>query len=151
MASGPISYRDFSRNGPPDPTPLCVTARVIGINMNRKCLWEGFGGKNKRPAPLTNRCFFHRFVHTFLLRNLFKMYIKQVVIDGFKSYATRTTISGFDPQFNAITGLNGSGKSNILDSICFLLGISNLTQVNVNFLPYTLVVEEYKNYGNLRF
>ena len=77
------------------------------------------------------------------------MYIKQVVIDGFKSYATRTTISGFDPQFNAITGLNGSGKSNILDSICFLLGISNLTQVNVNFLPYTLVVEEYKNYGNL--
>ncbi|RMX39519.1 hypothetical protein pdam_00006145, partial [Pocillopora damicornis] len=56
------------------------------------------------------------------------MYIKQVVIDGFKSYATRTTISGFDPQFNAITGLNGSGKSNILDSICFLLGISNLTQ-----------------------
>lgn len=79
------------------------------------------------------------------------MYIKQVVIDGFKSYATRTTISGFDPQFNAITGLNGSGKSNILDSICFLLGISNLTQVNVNFLPYTLVVEGYKNYGNLRF
>lgn len=58
------------------------------------------------------------------------MYIKQVVIDGFKSYATRTTINGFDPLFNAITGLNGSGKSNILDSICFLLGISNLTQVS---------------------
>ncbi|PFX31137.1 Structural maintenance of chromosomes protein 2 [Stylophora pistillata] len=62
------------------------------------------------------------------------MYIKQVVIDGFKSYATRTTISGFDPQFNAITGLNGSGKSNILDSICFLLGISNLTQVRASSL-----------------
>ena len=152
MASGPISYRDFSRNGPLDPTPLCVTAWVIGINLNRKCLWEGFGGKTiSGRAPLTNRCFFHCFVHTLLLRNLFKMYIKQVVIDGFKSYATRTTISGFDPQFNAITGLNGSGKSNILDSICFLLGISNLTQVNVNFLPYTLVVEDYKNYGNLRF
>ena len=58
------------------------------------------------------------------------MYIKQVVIDGFKSYAQRTTVSGFDPQFNAITGLNGSGKSNILDSICFLLGISNLSQVS---------------------
>ena len=57
------------------------------------------------------------------------MFIKQVVIDGFKSYAQRTTVSGFDPQFNAITGLNGSGKSNILDSICFLLGISNLSQV----------------------
>lgn len=58
-----------------------------------------------------------------------RMYIKSVVIDGFKSYAQRTEINGFDPQFNAITGLNGSGKSNILDSICFLLGISNLSQV----------------------
>lgn len=57
------------------------------------------------------------------------MYIKTVVVDGFKSYAQRTEITGFDPQFNAITGLNGSGKSNILDSICFLLGISNLSQV----------------------
>lgn len=57
------------------------------------------------------------------------MFIKTVVIDGFKSYAQRTEISGFDPSFNAITGLNGSGKSNILDSICFLLGISNLLQV----------------------
>ena len=57
------------------------------------------------------------------------MYLKQIVLDGFKSYAQRTEISGFDPQFNAITGLNGSGKSNILDSICFLLGISNLSQV----------------------
>ena len=51
------------------------------------------------------------------------------MLDGFKSYAVRTTVSGFDREFNAITGLNGSGKSNILDSICFVLGISNLTQV----------------------
>ena len=48
---------------------------------------------------------------------------------GFKSYATRTVIPGFDPFFNAITGLNGSGNSNILDSICFVLGIMNLQQV----------------------
>jgi len=26
-------------------------------------------------------------------------------------------------------GLNGTGKSNILDSICFVLGITNLSQV----------------------
>lgn len=57
------------------------------------------------------------------------MYIKSMVVEGFKSYAQRTEISGFDPLFNAITGLNGSGKSNILDGICFLLGITNLTQV----------------------
>lgn len=60
------------------------------------------------------------------------MHIKSIIIEGFKSYAQRTEINGFDPLFNAITGLNGSGKSNILDSICFLLGISNLTHVSVN-------------------
>lgn len=57
------------------------------------------------------------------------MFIEEIILDGFKSYSTRTVISGFDPKFNAITGLNGSGKSNILDAICFVLGISNLSQV----------------------
>ena len=62
------------------------------------------------------------------------MYVKEITIDGFKSYAQETSVSGFDPHFNAITGLNGSGKSNILDSICFVLGISNLTQVRATNL-----------------
>jgi len=57
------------------------------------------------------------------------MHVKEISLDGFKSYAQRVVIPGFDSQFNAITGLNGSGKSNILDSICFVLGISNLQQV----------------------
>ncbi len=52
------------------------------------------------------------------------MYIKEIIIEGFKSYATRTVITGFDTCFNAITGLNGSGKSNILDSILFVLGLN---------------------------
>eukprot|EP00971_Amphidinium_carterae_P116216 2302277-Amphidinium_carterae.1 len=81
------------------------------------------------------------------------MFIEELIIDGFKSYSTRTigtlrvvqsfralivhvrtTVGNFDRQFNAITGLNGSGKSNILDSICFVLGISNLSQVRVGNL-----------------
>eukprot|EP01100_Stratorugosa_tubuloviscum_P004841 TRINITY_DN2224_c1_g1_i1.p1 TRINITY_DN2224_c1_g1~~TRINITY_DN2224_c1_g1_i1.p1 ORF type:complete len:310 (-),score=132.89 TRINITY_DN2224_c1_g1_i1:27-914(-) len=62
------------------------------------------------------------------------MYISEIILDGFKSYATRTEIIGFDSNFNAITGLNGSGKSNILDAICFVLGISNLSQVRVSNL-----------------
>jgi len=62
------------------------------------------------------------------------MFIEELVIDGFKSYSTRTPVGPFDKQFNAITGLNGSGKSNILDSICFVLGISNLSQVRVGNL-----------------
>ena len=59
------------------------------------------------------------------------MHIKEITVDGFKSYAQRVCIPGFDSQFNAITGLNGSGKSNILDSICFVLGIQNLQQVGI--------------------
>lgn len=39
---------------------------------------------------------------------------------------------GFDPSFNAITGLNGSGKSNILDAICFVLGLTNLSSVRAS-------------------
>jgi len=67
------------------------------------------------------------------------MYIKSIELDGFKSYARRTEVRDFDRLFNAITGLNGSGKSNILDSICFLLGISQLSHVratNLNELVY---------------
>jgi structural maintenance of chromosome 2 len=74
------------------------------------------------------------------------MHIHEVIIDGFKSYAKRTVISGFDPQFNAITGLNGTGKSNILDSICFVLGISNLSQVNFGMPVSSLVKACYIRY-----
>ena len=63
-----------------------------------------------------------------------RMHIEEIIIDGFKSYAKRTVVQGFDEQFNAITGLNGSGKSNILDSICFVLGISKLEQVRAGSL-----------------
>lgn len=67
------------------------------------------------------------------------MRIEELIIDGFKSYPVRTHVRGFDPSFNAITGLNGSGKSNILDAICFVLGITNLSSVraaNIQDLIY---------------
>ena len=50
-------------------------------------------------------------------------------------------VDNFDNLFNAITGLNGSGKSNILDSICFLLGISQLSHVRASSLTELV----YKN------
>ncbi|KAF3041813.1 Structural maintenance of chromosomes protein 2 [Didymella keratinophila] len=62
------------------------------------------------------------------------MKITELVIDGYKSYAVRTVITGWDESFNSITGLNGSGKSNILDSICFVLGITNLGVVRAQNL-----------------
>lgn len=57
------------------------------------------------------------------------MHLKMIILEGFKSYGKRTEITGFDPVFNAITGLNGSGKSNILDAICFVLGLQRLADV----------------------
>jgi len=69
------------------------------------------------------------------------MFIKSIELDGFKSYAKRTVVDNFDNLFNAITGLNGSGKSNILDSICFLLGISQLSHVRASSLTELV----YKN------
>ncbi|KAL8894561.1 MAG: hypothetical protein Q9192_004216 [Flavoplaca navasiana] len=68
-----------------------------------------------------------------------EMRVVEIVIDGFKSYAVRTVISGWDESFNSITGLNGSGKSNILDSICFVLGITSMSTVraqNIQDLIY---------------
>ncbi|XP_017759030.1 PREDICTED: structural maintenance of chromosomes protein 2 [Eufriesea mexicana] len=62
------------------------------------------------------------------------MYVKSMVLEGFKSYGKRIEINGFDKEFNAITGFNGSGKSNILDAICFVLGITNLGQVRATSL-----------------
>jgi predicted ATPase len=70
--------------------------------------------------------------------NLIKVFYRvQMPILHFSSM-----IKGFHPHFNAITGLNGSGKSNILDSICFVLGITNLAQVFTNFL-YNVVLPSF--------
>lgn len=82
-------------------------------------------------TPVTNKL---ALISTVLQQSSSKMYLKEVIIDGFKSYAARTQVPDFDPSFNAITGLNGSGKSNVLDSICFVLGITNLSQVRASSL-----------------
>ncbi|KAJ1900772.1 Structural maintenance of chromosomes protein 2 [Kickxella alabastrina] len=62
------------------------------------------------------------------------MFVEELILDGFKSYAARTHITGWDHEFNAITGLNGSGKSNVLDAICFVLGIRNYKLLRANNL-----------------
>ncbi len=49
------------------------------------------------------------------------VYIKKLVLQGFKSFARRTEII-LENSMNVIVGPNGSGKSNITDAICFALG-----------------------------
>ncbi|MEM2991443.1 MAG: AAA family ATPase, partial [Halobacteria archaeon] len=51
------------------------------------------------------------------------MYIKEIVLQNFKSFGKKVKIPFFD-DFTAVSGPNGSGKSNIIDSILFALGLS---------------------------
>ena len=49
------------------------------------------------------------------------MKLKQIKIDGFKSFADKVQIDVKD-GITAIVGPNGSGKSNVLDAVKWVLG-----------------------------
>eukprot|EP00771_Trimastix_marina_P001020 gnl/Trimastix_PCT/2064.p1 GENE.gnl/Trimastix_PCT/2064~~gnl/Trimastix_PCT/2064.p1 ORF type:complete len:1189 (+),score=483.16 gnl/Trimastix_PCT/2064:114-3680(+) len=49
------------------------------------------------------------------------MHIKQVIIQGFKSYKDQAITEEFSPRLNCIVGRNGSGKSNFFDALRFVL------------------------------
>ena len=49
------------------------------------------------------------------------MYIKQVIIQGFRSYREQVICEPFSPKHNVIVGRNGSGKSNFFFAIQFVL------------------------------
>ncbi|MBS7656654.1 chromosome segregation protein SMC [Candidatus Bathyarchaeota archaeon] len=48
-------------------------------------------------------------------------FIKKIEVNGFKTFGKKTTLV-FDKGFTAITGPNGSGKTNIIDAVLFCLG-----------------------------
>lgn len=50
------------------------------------------------------------------------MHIRQITIQGFKSYKNQTIVDPFSPKVNVIVGRNGSGKSNFFAAIRFVLG-----------------------------
>lgn len=72
-------------------------------------------------------------------------------MEGFKSYQKHTDIVGFSPQFNAITGYNGSGKSNVLDSICFILGINKLDNIRAKSMSELITHGGTKATVSIRF
>jgi chromosome segregation protein len=49
-------------------------------------------------------------------------YIKKIELKGFKSFGPQTVKVVLDKGFTAITGPNGSGKTNIMDALLFALG-----------------------------
>ena len=48
--------------------------------------------------------------------------ISRIEVENFKSYAGQQAIP-FHDRFNAVIGPNGAGKSNLMEAICFVLGI----------------------------
>lgn len=52
------------------------------------------------------------------------MYLKHLVLKGFKSFADRSSLQ-LEPGITAVVGPNGSGKSNISDAVLWVLGERN--------------------------
>lgn len=49
------------------------------------------------------------------------MFIKQIIIEGFKSYREQIATEPFSPKVNCVVGANGSGKTNFFHAIRFVL------------------------------
>jgi len=49
-------------------------------------------------------------------------YLKKIELKGFKSFGPKTVTVTLDKGFTVVTGPNGSGKTNIVDAILFVLG-----------------------------
>jgi chromosome segregation protein len=49
-------------------------------------------------------------------------FIKKIELKGFKSFGPETVTITLDKGFTAVTGPNGSGKTNVVDAVLFVLG-----------------------------
>ena len=59
------------------------------------------------------------------------MYLKSIVVNGFKSFAEKVNIE-LSNKVNVVVGPNGSGKSNVVDAISWVLGTQSPGTLRTN-------------------
>lgn len=77
------------------------------------------------------------------------MYIKQLEIDNFKSFANKSEIPLLK-GFTAVSGPNGSGKSNIIDSVLFALGLANAGELRAENLSHFISTYTKRNDASVK-
>ncbi|KAL8471591.1 hypothetical protein ACS0TY_029010 [Phlomoides rotata] len=77
----------------------------MGIEMESTPTADEFATESTKPASRPPRLF-----------------IKEMVMKNFKSYAGEQRVGPFHKSFSAVVGPNGSGKSNVIDAMLFVFG-----------------------------
>ena len=72
------------------------------------------------------------------------MYLKEIEILGFKSFADKLTIS-LDEDITCVVGPNGSGKSNIVDAVRWVLGEQSVKSLRGDNLMSDIIFSGSKN------
>lgn len=77
------------------------------------------------------------------------MYIKQLEIDNFKSFARKVDIPMLE-GFTTVSGPNGSGKSNIIDSVLFALGLASARSLRAEKVAHLISTYTNKNEATVK-
>lgn len=75
-----------------------------------------------------------------------RLFIKEMVMRNFKSYAGEQRVGPFHKSFSAVVGPNGSGKSNVIDAMLFVFG-KRAKQMRLN--KVSELIHNSTNYQNL--
>lgn len=75
-----------------------------------------------------------------------RLFIREMVMENFKSYAGEQRVGPFHKSFSAVVGPNGSGKSNVIDAMLFVFG-KRAKQMRLN--KVSELIHNSSNHQNL--
>ncbi|KAK9064798.1 hypothetical protein SSX86_016180 [Deinandra increscens subsp. villosa] len=76
-----------------------------------------------------------------------RLFIREMVMKNFKSYAGEQRVGPFHKSFSAVVGPNGSGKSNVIDAMLFVFG-KRAKQMRLN--KVSELIHNSTNHQNLQ-